>query len=151
MHSKTLTMTKSSKKTTPITAGKKVEMMKKKAAPAKSKTATKPVAKSKKVLPKSASSPKNSTVKKSATGNKELDKMLALITEATKRGDKKVTVFTTNESHHKASKDPQGFGVEDLKPKLLEAYKHLFCKFDVSTKVIYPREKAVEWIVNIKK
>lgn len=85
-----------------------------------------------------------------STGNKVLDGILQNIADAKKAGAKSVVVFTTNTSHHKANTDAMGFGVNDLKPKVLEAYKHIFCKFDVSTKLVNPNEHAVEWIVKLK-
>jgi hypothetical protein len=117
-----------------------------------SNTTKKAVAKKspvKKVAKKEA--PKKA-LKKSATGNKELDLMLAKIKEATKKGEKKVVVYTTSKESHKANTSANlGFGVDDLKPKIYEAYKHLLCKFDVKAKLINSGEMAVEWVVNIKK
>mgnify|MGYP003494602522 FL=1 len=107
------------------------------------KEAPKKVA-SKKVAPKKV-------VKKSATGNKELDLMLATIKEATKKGAKKVVVYTTSVESHKPNTGSGGFGVDDLKPKLHEAYKYLFCKFDLKAKLVNANEMAVEWSVNLKK
>jgi hypothetical protein len=109
---------------------------------ATTKATDKPVAN--KTAPKKDAKPVKST------GNKELDKMLATIKEATKKGDKSVVVFTTNRSHHKAKTSEMGISVHDLKPKLLEAYKHLFCKFDMMTKLVDINEMAVEWIVKLK-
>jgi hypothetical protein len=106
------------------------------------KKATKKVAK--KEAPKKA-------VKKSATGNKELDLMLAKIKEATKNGEKKVVVYTTSRESHKATIGSDGFGVNDLKPKLYEAYKHMLVKHDVKAKLVNPSEMAVEWVVDLKK
>ena len=94
--------------------------------------------------------PKKDTKPVKSTGNKELDKMLVIIKEATKKGDKSVVVFTTNRSHHKANVSEMSISVHDLKPKLLEAYKHLFCKFDMITKLVNIEEMAVEWIVKLK-
>jgi len=122
---------------------KKVTTKKSVAKKATAEATEKPVAK-KPTAPKKDAKPVKST------GNKELDKMLATIKEATKKGDKSVVVFTTNRSHHKAKTSEMGFGVYDLKPKLLEAYKHLFCKFDMMTKLVDINEMAVEWIVKLK-
>jgi hypothetical protein len=122
---------------------KKVTTKKSVAKKATAEATEKPVAK-KPTAPKKDAKPVKST------GNKELDKMLATIKEATKKGDKSVVVFTTNRSHHKAKTSEMGFGVHDLKPKLLEAYKHLFCKFDMMTKLVDINEMAVEWIVKLK-
>ena len=106
---------------------------------------------SKKATPKKVAVKKVATKKAvKTTGNKELDKMLAKMTEAKKKGEKSVVVFTTNTSHHKAKSGGDGFGVQDLKPKLYEAYKHLLCKFDVTTKLVNPAEMAVEWVVKLK-
>lgn len=110
-------------------------------AKATAKTTTKPVAKT---------TPKKDAKPVKSTGNKELDKMLATIKEATKKGDKSVVVLTTNRSHHKANVSEMGMSVHDLKPKFLEAYKHLFCKFDMMTKLVNIEEMAVEWIVKLK-
>ena len=113
---------------------KKIEVASK-ATPAK-KTATKKVAVKKPVK---------------STGNKELDKMLATMTEAKKTGEKNAVVFTTNRSHYKSNiVDAVGFGSNDLKPKLYEAYKHMLCKHDVITRLVNPEEFAVEWIVRFK-
>jgi hypothetical protein len=117
---------------------------------ATAKTTDKPVVK--KATDKSLvkTTPKKDAKPVKSTGNKELDKMLATIKEATKKGDKSVVVFTTNRSHHKAKTSEMGISVSDLKPKFLEAYKHLFCKFDMSTKLVDIGEMAVEWIVKLK-
>jgi hypothetical protein len=124
----------------------------------KKATTKKATAKSvvKKAMTKTTDKPVvNKTTKKDAkpvksTGNKELDKMLSIIKEATKKGDKSVVVFTTNRSHHKAKTSEMGVSVNDLKPKLFEAYKHLFCKFDMTTKLVDINEMSVEWIVKLK-
>jgi BRCT domain type II-containing protein len=131
------TTTKSTKKATAKATDKPV--VKK----ATTKTTDKPVA-------KKTTAPKKDAKPVKSTGNKELDKMLATIKEATKKGDKSVVVFTTNRSHHKAKTSEMGISVSDLKPKFLEAYKHLFCKFDMSTKLVDIEEMAVEWIVKLK-
>jgi len=129
-------------------SNKKVAVKKTAKKEAPKKVAVKKVA-VKKAVKKEA--PKKVAVKKSATGNKELDLMLAKIKEATKKGDKKVVVYTTSKESHKANTGGNGFGVDDLKPKLYEAYKHLFCKFDVKAKLVNASDMAVEWSVNIKK
>lgn len=107
----------------------------------KTKTTTK-----KKVTAKKAASKKVTANK--TTGNKVLDGILGTIAKAKKDGLKSVVVFTTNDSHYKAN--DLGFGSSDLKPKLLEAYKHIFCKYDVITKLVDPSTKAVEWVVRFK-
>ena len=129
-------------------SNKKVAVKKTAKKEAPKKVAVKKVA-VKKAVKKEA--PKKAVAKKSATGNKELDLMLAKIKEATKKGDKKVVVYTTSKESHKANTGGNGFGVDDLKPKLYEAYKHLFCKFDVKAKLVNASDMAVEWSVNIKK
>lgn len=134
--------------TTKKTAVKKKATKKsapKKSAPKKAvkKTAIKKVAVKKEATKKVAT--------KSATGNKELDKMLAIIKTATKENKKSIVVFTTSSEHHKPNTGSGGLGVNDLKPKFLEAYKHLLCKFDLDTRLVNMSEKAVEWIVKIKK
>jgi len=104
---------------------------------------SKPTTKSKTATKKTAT--KKTTTK--STGNKELDKMLVTLNAAKKAGAKKVIVFTTTKEHHKANTSSQGCGVNDLKPKLQEAYKHLFCKYDVGTNLVGPME--VQWIVKL--
>jgi hypothetical protein len=117
---------------------------------ATAKTTDKPVVKKATDKPVVKTTPKKDAKPVKSTGNKELDKMLATIKEATKKGDKSVVVFTTNRSHHKANVSEMSISVHDLKPKLLEAYKHLFCKFDMITKLVNIEEMAVEWIVKLK-
>jgi adenylate kinase len=129
-------------------SNKKVAVKKTAKKEAPKKVATKKVA-VKKAVKKEA--PKKAVAKKSATGNKELDLMLATIKEATKKGAKKVVVYTTSKESHKPNTGSGGFGVDDLKPKIYEAYKHLLCKFDVKAKLVNASEMAVEWSVNIKK
>jgi hypothetical protein len=114
------------------------------------KSTVKPVVKKATDKPVVKTTPKKDAKPVKSTGNKELDKMLATIKEATKKGDKSVVVFTTNRSHHKANVSEMSISVHDLKPKLLEAYKHLFCKFDMITKLVNIEEMAVEWIVKLK-
>jgi hypothetical protein len=118
--------------------------------PVVKKATTKPVVKKATDKPVVKTTPKKDTKPVKSTGNKELDKMLVIIKEATKKGDKSVVVFTTNRSHHKANVSEMSISVHDLKPKLLEAYKHLFCKFDMITKLVNIEEMAVEWIVKLK-
>jgi hypothetical protein len=120
---------------------------------ASKKTVAKKKAPAKKTVKKAVKkeAPKKVVAKKSATGNKELDLMLVKIKEATKTGAKKVVVYTTSKESHKPNIGSGGFGVDDLKPKIYEAYKHLLCKFDVKAKLINSGEMAVEWVVNIKK
>ena len=117
---------------------------------ATAKTTDKPVVKKATAKTVVKTTPKKDAKPVKSTGNKELDKMLATIKEATKKGDKSVVVFTTNRSHHKANVSEMSISVHDLKPKLLEAYKHLFCKFDMITKLVNIEEMAVEWIVKLK-
>jgi len=104
---------------------------------------------SKKVARKKAVVKKSTSVKSS--DNKELEKMLKTIKTATKNGDKSVVVFTTNRSHHKANVSTTGWGVSDLKPKYLDAYKKLLRLYNVDTKLVNFGEMSVEWIVKIKK
>ena len=115
----------------------------------KKKVAPKKVAK--KVAKKTA---KKAPAKKSApkkvvkgTGTAQLDKFLAVIAKAKANGDKTVSVYTTKKEDHKPSNGGGGFSVNDLKPKFLEAYKHLFCNFNLEPKVVNPNQMAVEWIV----
>jgi len=133
----------SKKVTAKKSVAKKVTAKKSVAKKATAEATEKPVA-------KKPTAPKKDVKPVKSTGNKELDKMIATIKEATKKGDKSVVVFTTNRSHHKAKVNELGISVSDLKPKFLEAYKHLFCKFDMSTKLVNIEEMAVEWIVKLK-
>jgi aspartyl-tRNA synthetase len=132
------------------TNNKPVKKVAKKAAKKVAKKAIKKTA-TKKVVKKTVKKPTPKKVVKksvkSATGNTELDAMLATIKEATRKGEKKIVVFTTAKEHHKDNVGSGGFGVTDLKPKFLEAYKHLLCKFNLSTNLVNPNELAVEWIV----
>lgn len=111
----------------------------KKAAPKKAvkKAATKKVAVKKEVT--------KAPVKK-AVVNKELAAMVAKIDEAKSQGKKSLVVYTTKAEDHKAESN-SGFGVTDLKPKLLAAYKELFCKYNLSTKLVSIGEKKVDWII----
>lgn len=101
--------------------------------------------------PISKKTPAKKAVAKKAvktTGNKVLDGILTKITQAKKDGEKSVSVFTTNRSHHKAKvATTNGLSHEDLKPKVLEAYNHIFRKYNVSTKLISIPDFAIEWIV----
>lgn len=92
---------------------------------------------------------KNKT--KKSTANKALDKMIAKLEVAKKNGEKSVVVFETKRSSHKAKTNSYGFGVEDLKPKLYEAYKYMLINYDVRTRLVSLNEMKVEWIVKIKK
>jgi hypothetical protein len=83
--------------------------------------------------------------------NKDLEKMLKLVATAKKEKKSEVVVFKTEEKHYKKKKEgDMGFGSEDLKPKLYEAYKHMLCKFDVRTRIINLDTKEVEWFVKLK-
>ncbi len=73
--------------------------------------------------------------------------MLVAIKEAQKNKQKSLVVFTTNRSHHKDNITSDGISVNDLKAKYLEAYKHLLCNFNLSTKLVDINDHAVEWIV----
>lgn len=79
--------------------------------------------------------------------NKELSKMLEAIKDAQKNKQKSIVIFTTAKEHHKENGDPNGLSVNDLKPKFLEAYKHLLCNYNLSTKLVSMDDKAVEWVV----
>lgn len=84
------------------------------------------------------------------TGNKELDKMLAVMAEAKKSGEKNVVVFTTERKHYKKKMASElGFSAGDLKPKFYEAYKYFLCKHDATTRLLNPEKLAVEWIVKL--
>lgn len=105
----------------------------------------------KKTAPKkTAKAPvKKATTTKASTTNKELDKMIAKVSQAKKDKEKSVVVFTTQKKHHKSNTQDMGFGVSDLKPKLYEAYKHMLCKYDVTTRLVSLSDMSVEWIVNL--
>jgi hypothetical protein len=118
---------------------KKVSKAVKKSAKPVAKKSAKPVAK------KSAAK-----TTKSATTNKELDKMIAKVNEAKKNGEKTVVVFTTDVKSHKANTSLGGFGASDLKPKLYEAYKHMLINYDVQTRPVDLGNMQVEWFVKIK-
>ena len=92
---------------------------------------------------------KNKT--KKSTANKALDKMIAKLEVAKKNGEKSVVIFETKRSSHKAKTNSYGLGVEDLKPKLYETYKHMLINYDVRTRLVSLNEMKVEWIVKIKK
>jgi hypothetical protein len=73
--------------------------------------------------------------------------MIAKIEDAKKDKQKSLVVFITNRSHHKDNIGTGGISVNDLKPKFLEAYKHLLCNFNLSTRLVSMNDYAVEWIV----
>jgi len=129
-----------------LTAKKTVATSKKIATPKKTVVTPKKVATPKKtvVTPKKVATPKKTS------GNKVLDAILQNIVDAKKAGAKSVVVFTTNETHYKQSKDPNGFGSSDLKPKVWEAYKNIFCNCDVYNKLVDLNNKSVEWVVKLK-
>lgn len=83
--------------------------------------------------------------------NKALTSMLDKIKEAKKQKLKSVVVYTTKRSDHKAKiASGQGFGFNDLKPSLQEAYKHLVAKFDLNVSLLDINDFSVEWKVVIK-
>ena len=129
-----------------LTAKKTVATSKKVATPKKTVVTPKKVATPKKTVV----TPKKVVTSKKTSGNKVLDAILQNIVDAKKAGAKSVVVFTTNETHYKQSKDPNGFGSSDLKPKVLEAYKNIFCNFDVYNKLVDLNTKSVEWVVKLK-
>jgi len=126
--------TKSVAKKTAKPATKKEVVAKK---PAVKKT-TKPVAK--KETTKKVAPVKNAT-------NKALDSMLAKIEKAKKSNKTSVVVYTTKKTDH-ASSEFGLISVNDLKPNLFEAYKHLFCNFKLSTKLV-SSDGVVDWIVTL--
>ena len=120
------------------------------------KTATKPAAKKSvakkasvkkekvtKTTPKKATKP---AAKKTAKVD-VLKGILAKVEKAKKKGETSVVVYTTKASDH--NKSVSGFGAENLKPEVLNAYKHIFCNFNVSTRLVSMTEKKVEWVVNL--
>ena len=42
-----------------------------------------------------------------------------------------------------------GFGFNDLKPNLQEAYKKIMCQFNLRTNMVNASERKVEWIVDL--
>jgi hypothetical protein len=99
---------------------------------------------------KTAKAPvKKAATTKASTTNKELDKMIARVAQAKKDKEKSVVVFTTKKKDHKAKTQVSGFGVSDLKPKLYEAYKHMLCEYDVTTRLVSLSDMSVEWIVKL--
>lgn len=91
------------------------------------------------------------SVTRKTTKQSELDKMIAKINEAKQNGEKSVVVYTTSKASHKANTGGSGFGASDLKPKLLEAYKHLLVNYDLQTRLVSIGDMVVEWVVKIKK
>lgn len=151
-------MSKITKKPVKKVAAKKVAVKKvavKKVAPKKVAVKKTAKAKLKEVMKKTGAKTHEQykklkpLTKKSNTGNEVLDLMLDKLNEAKKNGEKTIVVFTTAREHHNENIG-SGISVNDLKPNYLAAYKHLFCNFDVSTKLISQSDKAVEWIVNLK-
>lgn len=123
-----------------------------KKAPAK-KTAPKKVAKkapAKKVAKKAPvkTSAKKPATKKASVSNKELDKMLKTIEKAKKAKETSVVVYTTSSEDHPTATSG-GFGFNDLKPNLQEAYKKIMCQFNLRTNMVNASEKKVEWIVDL--
>ena len=123
-----------------------------KKAPAK-KTAPKKVAKkapAKKVAKKAPvkTSAKKPATKKASVSNKELDKMLKTIEKAKKAKETSVVVYTTSREDHPTATSG-GFGFNDLKPNLQEAYKKIMCQFNLRTNMVNASEKKVEWIVDL--
>lgn len=138
------------KKATKKASAKKVTPAKK-AAPKKAavkKADVKKVAPAKKTSSKASTPAKKTAVKKATVANKALSKMLTLIEKAKKKGEKSVVVYTTSREDHNEG-TTGGFGFQDLKDKLKDAYKHLICKFDLRTNLVNASEKKVEWIVDL--
>lgn len=109
----------------------------------------------KKVAGQKVTTKRKSTAKKivarEPVTQSELGKMIAKIIVAKQNGEKSVVVYTTSKDSHKANTGGSGFGASDLKPKLLEAYKHLLVNYDLQTRLVSMTDMAVEWIVKIKK
>jgi hypothetical protein len=83
--------------------------------------------------------------------NKELDKMLSVMADAKKDGQKSVAVFTTKRKHYKTKLSSDfGFSSQDLKPKFYEAYKYFLCQHDVTTRLLNPNELSVEWVIKLR-
>ena len=125
-------------------AAKKVAVKKAVAKKSAVKKATKKVVTTKAVATKKVSK------RVSGTPNKELKTMLATIEKAKKAGESSVIAFTTAREHHNDG-GGHGFGFQDLKPELQEAYKHLMCNFkNFRTNLVSMSDKAVQWIVDLK-
>jgi undecaprenyl pyrophosphate synthase len=82
--------------------------------------------------------------------NRVLKSMLAKITKAKKEGLKSVTVYVTSTKDYKKNSDPFRIASEDLKPSVLEAYKHICCKNTITHCLVDFNTKSVEWIVKLK-
>jgi len=89
--------------------------------------------------------------KKEKSVNKELDKMLSVMVDAKKDGQKSVVVFTTERKHYKTKLSSDfGFTSQDLKPKFYEAYKYFLCEHDATTRLLNLDDLSVEWVVKLK-
>lgn len=89
------------------------------------------------------------STEKPKTGNKVLNEILDKIQKATENEEKSVLVFTTNTKHYK-TKGEFGFSASDLKPKVLEAYRQIFCLYNLVTTCTNPNDMVVEWVVKLK-
>lgn len=129
-----------------------------KKAPAKKATAKKAVKKApaKKVAKKApvktstkkVAPAKKPATKKATVSNKELASMLKTIEKAKKAKQSSVVVYTTSREDHPTASSG-GFGFNDLKPNLQEAYKNIMCQFNLRTNMVNASEKKVEWIVDL--
>jgi len=131
-----------------------------KKAPAKKATAKKAVKKApaKKVAPKKTAvkkatvkkvaPAKKPATKKASVSNEELATMLKTIEKAKKAKEKSVVVYTTSREDHPTATGG-GFGFNDLKPNLQEAYKKIMCQFNLRTNMVNASERKVEWIVDL--
>lgn len=84
--------------------------------------------------------------------NRTLDKMIAKIKKAKKKGKERVVVFTTDRSSYKKNtSSASGVGSSDLKNKLYEAYKTLLCEYNVKTEPVNLMNHEINWYVELKK
>jgi primosomal protein N' len=114
-----------------------------KKAPAKKsavKKATKPATKS---AVTKATKPAKASV------NKELNAILKTIEKAKKAKETSVVAYTTTKEDHTGATSG-GFGFQDLKPNLQNAYKYLMCNFKgFKTNLVSMSDKSVQWIVEL--
>jgi hypothetical protein len=75
--------------------------------------------------------------------------MLKTIEKAKKAKEASVVAYTTTSEDHTGTTS-NGFGLQDLKPSLQDAYKHLMCNFKgFRTNLVSMSDKAVQWIVDL--
>jgi hypothetical protein len=88
----------------------------------------------------------------SKSTNRALDKMIAKIEKAKKKGKERILVFTTDRNSYKRNLSiASGFGSSDLKNKLYEAYKTLLCEYNLKTEPANVMNHEIKWYVELKK